>query len=69
MFHSNKKERELKTTFDRIRKEKYKDVPPMTVGPHQTKLELNKVPLKMGTVEEGMELLKNNFPFFCLSNL
>ena len=27
----------------------------MTVGPHQTKLELNKILLKEGTVEDGME--------------
>lgn len=35
----------------------------MTVGPHQTKLELNKVLIKEGTVEDGMEMLKHNFPF------
>ena len=33
--------RELKSKFDRIRKERFNDVPLMTVGPHQTKLELN----------------------------
>jgi|GEM_PF-1659061 hypothetical protein len=63
MDNSNEKEREMKTTFDRIRKEKFKDVPLMTVGPHQTKLELKKVLLKEGTVEDGMEMLKHNFPF------
>lgn len=60
---SNQEERELKITFDRIRKEKFKDVPLMTVGPHQTKLELNKVSMKEGTVEDGMEMLRHNFPF------
>lgn len=63
MDNSNEKERELKTTFDRIRKEKFKDVPLMTVGPHQTKLELEKVLLKEGTDEDGMEMIKHNFPF------
>lgn len=63
MDNLNEKDRELKTTLDRIRKEKFKDVPLMTVGPHQTKLELKKVLLKDGTVEEGMEMLKHNFPF------
>lgn len=57
------KERELKSAFDRIRKEKFNDVPLMTVGPHQTKLELSKVLLKEGTVEDGMEMLKYKFPF------
>lgn len=57
------KERELKSAFDRIRKERFNDVPLMTVGPHQTKLELNKVLLKEGTVEDGMEMLKYKFPF------
>ena len=55
--------RELKSTFDRLRKEKFKDVPLMTVGPHQTKLELNKMMLKEGTIEDGMEMLKRNFGF------
>lgn len=63
MENSTDKERELKTKFDRIKKEKYKDVPLMTVGPHQTKFELKKVLLKEGTVEDGMEMLKYNFPF------
>jgi regulator of nonsense transcripts 1 len=52
------------TSFDRIRKEKFKDVPLMSVGPHQTKLELKKILLKDGTVEDGMGMLKHNFPFF-----
>lgn len=55
--------RELKSKFDRIRKERFNDVPLMTVGPHQTKLELNKILLKEGTVEDGMEMLKHKFPF------
>jgi len=59
----NSNDKELKTTFDRIRKEKFKDVPLMIVGPHQTKLELKKVLLKEGTVEDGIEMLKHNFPF------
>lgn len=63
MDNSNEKESELKTTFDRIRKEKFKDIPLMSVGPHQTKLELKKILLKDGTVEDGMEMLKHNFPF------
>jgi hypothetical protein len=63
MENSTSKERELKTTFDRIKKEKLKDIPLMTVGPHQTKLELKKVLLKEGTVEDGMEMIKHNFPF------
>ena len=63
MDTSTDKERELKATFDRIRKERFNDIPRMTVGPHQTKLELNKVLLKEGTVEDGMEMLKHKFPF------
>lgn len=63
MDNFNEEERELKITFDRIRKEKFKDIPIMIVGPHQTKLELNKVLIKEGTVEDGMEMLKHNFPF------
>lgn len=61
MDTSTEKERELKTKFDQIRKDRFKDVPLMTVGPHQTKLELNKMMLKEGTVEDAMEMLKNNF--------
>jgi hypothetical protein len=56
-------ERELKTTFDRIKKEKFNDIPLMRVGPHQTKLELNKILLKKGTVEDGLEMIKHKFPF------
>jgi hypothetical protein len=63
MYNSSNKELELKSKFESIRKEKFNDVPLMTVGPHQTKLELNKLMLKEGTVEDGMEMLKHNFPF------
>ncbi|SEA52592.1 Protein of unknown function [Flavobacterium gillisiae] len=63
MDNSTDKDRELKSRFDRIRKERFNDVPLMTVGPHQTKLELNKVLLKEGTIEDGMEMLKHKFPF------
>jgi hypothetical protein len=58
------KDKVLKSSFDRIRKERFNDVPRMTVGPHQTKLELKKVLLKEGTVEDGMEFLQHNFPYF-----
>lgn len=63
MENSTYEERELKTKFDKIRKEKFENVPLMNVGPHQTKLELEKVLLKEGTVENGMEMIKHNFPF------
>jgi hypothetical protein len=56
-------ERELKSKFDQIRKKKFENVPLMNVGPHQTKLELEKVLLREGTVENGMEMIKHNFPF------
>ena len=61
--NSTYKERELKTKFDQIIKEKFENVPLMNVGPHQTKLELEKVLLKEGTIENGMEMIKHNFPF------
>jgi len=61
-FHTDK-QREFKTKFDQIRKEKFKNIPLMNVGPHQIKLELKKVPLKDGTIEDGMKMLKNNMPF------
>jgi hypothetical protein len=61
--NSTDEARKMKLEFDRIRKEKIKDVPLMSVGPHQTKLELKKVLLKEGTIEDGMEMLKHNFPF------
>ena len=63
MENSIEQERGFNSTFDRIRKEKFKDVPLMIVGPHQTKLELKKVLLIEGNVEKGMEMLKHNFPF------
>lgn len=57
------KERELQSKFDQIRKKRFNEVPLMTVGPHQTKLELNKILLKEGTVEDAMEMIKHKFPF------
>lgn len=63
MDASTDNERELKTKFDQIRKDRFKDVPLMTVGPHQTKLELNKMMRKEGTVVDAMEVFKNNFGF------
>lgn len=63
MENFTNKERELNSKFDQIRKEKFYGIPLMTVGPHQTKLELKKVLLKDGTIEEAMKLIKHNFPF------
>jgi hypothetical protein len=57
------REKELKVKFDQIRKKRFNEVPLMTVGPHQTKLELNKILLKEGTVEDAMKMLKHKFPF------
>lgn len=59
----NDEERELKKLFDKLKKEKFNDVPLMTVGPHQIKLELNKMLLKEGTYEDAKEMIKNNFGF------
>ncbi len=63
MDNSTEKERELKSKFNQLRKERFKDVPLMTVGPHQTKLELKKIMLKEGTIEDGIEMIKHNFGF------
>lgn len=63
MENSTDKEKELKSSFNRIRKERFSNVPLKTVGPHQTKLELKKVLLKEGSVEDAMELLKYKFPY------
>jgi hypothetical protein len=57
------KERELQTRFDIIRQTRFKDVPLMIVGPHQTKLELNKIFIMEGTVEDAFEMLNHKFPF------
>jgi hypothetical protein len=54
---------ELQAIFDNLRKEKFKDVPLMSVGPHQTKLELSKILLKEGTYMDAMEMIKHNFGF------
>lgn len=60
---TSEKERELYDTFNKIKKERFSDVPLMTVEPHQTKLELKKMMLKEGTYEDAMEMIKNNFGF------
>lgn len=44
----------LRDKFLEIKKRKFKDIPLYTVGPHQTKLELQKILLFEGTVEDGM---------------
>jgi hypothetical protein len=59
----NSLERNLKDQFDQLRKGKFKDIPLFTVGPHQTKLKLQKLLLVEGTVEDGMEMLRHNFGF------
>lgn len=41
----------------------FSDVPLISVGPDQTKLELKKVLLKDGSFDDAMEMIKNNFGF------
>lgn len=53
----------LKDRFELIRKDKYNNVPLMSVSPHQTKLELKKIMIKEGSIEEALEMIKNKFPF------
>jgi len=54
-------ERKLKERFNSLRKEKFKDIPLYTVGPHYTKLELQKSRAVEGTEEEAMEMIKYKF--------
>lgn len=56
-------DRDFKTKFDFIIKEKFNDTPLKIVVPHQTKFELNKISLKEGKVEDCMEMIKCKFPF------
>jgi hypothetical protein len=51
----NEEERKLKERFFELRNSKFKNIALYTVGPHQTKLELQKIPLIEGTVEDGLE--------------
>jgi hypothetical protein len=57
----NDKERELKNNFDKLRKDKFKNVPLYTVGPSNTKLELQKLRLLDGTKEEAIEMIRKIF--------
>jgi hypothetical protein len=54
----NEKERELINKFDKLRKDKFKNVPLNIVGPNNTKLELKKLPLKEATKEEAIEMIR-----------
>jgi hypothetical protein len=56
----NDNERKLKEQFNILRKEKFKDIPLYTVGPHYTKLELQKSRLVEGTVKDAMEMINHN---------
>lgn len=62
-FHNprNEAERELKERFTKLRRGKFKNIPLYTVGPKQTELKLNKIRLVDGTVEDGLEMLKQRF--------
>lgn len=44
--------------FDELILDKFSETPLMIVGPHQTKLKLEKVRLKYGTVEDGLEIIQ-----------
>jgi hypothetical protein len=57
----NDKERELKNNFDKLRKDKFKNVPLYTVGPSNTKLELQKLRLLDGTKEEAITMIRKIF--------
>jgi len=56
----NEEEINLKDQFDRLRKENFKNIPVYTVGPHNTKLELQKLRLVEGTVEDASEMVNKN---------
>jgi hypothetical protein len=56
----NEEERNLKDQFDKLRKERFKNIPLFIVGPHNTKLELQKVRLREATVEDALEMAKRN---------
>jgi len=56
----NDEERKLKDQFDKLRKEKFKNIPLYTVGPNNTKLELQKLRLLEGTVEDALEMVNRN---------
>jgi hypothetical protein len=52
---------DLKKQFDELRKGKFKSIPLYTVGPHNTKLELEKMKLVQGTIEDGLEMINRTF--------
>lgn len=60
----NDEERKLYESFEKLRKEKFKNIPLYTVGPHNTKLELQKLRLVEGTLEDGLEMFERAFSRF-----
>ncbi|QKJ63892.1 DUF2971 domain-containing protein [Flavobacterium sp. M31R6] len=54
-------ERKLKERFFKLREGKFKNIPLYTVGPYQTKLELQKLSLIKGTVDDGLEKIAHLF--------
>lgn len=57
----NEAERQLKDRFFKLRNGKFRNIPLYTVGPHQTKLKLQKMLLKEGIIEDGLEKIAHLF--------
>lgn len=57
----NEAEKTLYEQFFKLINGKYRNVPLYTVGPHQTKLELQKIPLIEGSVDDGLERINHLF--------
>lgn len=56
----NDEERNLKDQFDKLRKERFKNIPLFIVGPHNTKLELQKIRILEGTLEDALKMVNRN---------
>jgi hypothetical protein len=57
----NDQERKLKDEFEKLKNTKFKNIPLYTVGPHNTKIELQKLPLLQGTMEDAIEMMTRMF--------
>jgi hypothetical protein len=61
----NNEEKNLKDQFDKLRKERFKNIPLFIVSPHNTKLELQKLPLIEGTLKDAQEMANRSInPMF-----
>ena len=61
----NNEEKNLKDQFDKLRKERFKNIPLFIVSPHNTKFELQKLPLIEGTLKDAQEMANRSInPMF-----